>query len=357
MMTFDTSLARYDRSQHDAFYRLLTDRARTVPGVRSVALASSVHLDPISVENTSVAPEGFQLPSDTDAIRVPSAHIDDGFFDTMGIRILRGRPIRSTDTLDSPLVAVVNETFAGRYWAGQDAVGKRFRLSQRTRGDLGGGEGRPPAWVEIVGIAADVRHRAIGGAPSEFAYYPRAQNPDSTSTLLVHAEGDAAALAAPLREVVATIDSNMPMFDVRTMEEFYATQNGVNRVLVQAVGGMGAMGLALAVVGLYGLVAYAVNRRTREIGIRMAVGAQPRAVLQLMLRHAVVLLLSGIAIGAAASMAIGDLLRAVYPARGGIDPATYLLVVPAVFAIALLAAYLPARRAVRIDPLAALRQE
>ena len=350
LMSFEPDLAGYDTAGADRFYDLLVDRAGTIPGVRSVALTSSVPFDSISVENTPVVPEGFQFPAGTESVRVRSARVDEGYFDTLGIRIVAGRGFRRTDTKDTPGVAVVNETFASRYWPGRNAIGMRFRLVDRDT----------TAWMEIVGIAADARYRALSEGPTEFVYYTRRQVPAPDTTILLHTDRDPAAFAAPLRAVVGALDANVPVFGVQTMQDFYnASSVSVTNLLIEIVGGMGSMGLALAIVGLYGLVAYSVNRRTREIGIRMAVGARAGAVLIMVMRQGLWLAAGGTMLGVAASAATSNVLRAAFPFPDvpRVDVMTYLLVVPTLFAVTMLAAYIPARRAAHIDPLRALRQE
>jgi hypothetical protein len=247
-------------------------------------------------------------------------------------------------------VAVVNQTFASRYWPGRNAVGMRFRLVDR---DI-------TAWMQIVGIAEDTRYRAVSESPTEFIYYTRRQVPAPDSTILVHTDGDPAAFAGPLRAAVRALDANIPVFGVQTMQDFYnASSVSFSKLLIEVVGGMGSMGLALALVGLYGLVAYSVNQRTREIGIRMAIGARAGAVLLMVMRHGLVLAVAGTLLGVAASAATSGVLRAAFPFPDvpRVDVMTYVLVVPALFTVTLLAAYVPARRAARIDPLRALRQD
>jgi hypothetical protein len=246
-------------------------------------------------------------------------------------------------------VAVVNETFAAHYWPDAGALGKRIRL---TEGDTGP--------IEIVGIAANHKYRGLSEAPIDFIYFPWAQDPANNTSLLVHTSGEPEATAAPLRQAVLGIDPRMPVLAVRTMDEFFRASTVMfSTVIVRIIAGMGAMGLALALIGLYGLVAYSVSRRTREIGIRVAVGANPHSVLRMVLRHGLLLALSGTAAGLLGSFAIQGALRAVFPFEdvANLDLTTRLLVVPALFVITLVAAYIPARRASRIDPLMALRQE
>jgi predicted lysophospholipase L1 biosynthesis ABC-type transport system permease subunit len=246
-------------------------------------------------------------------------------------------------------VAIVNETFAARYWPGADAVGKRIRLT----------EGNPDP-IEIVGIAANHKYRGLSEPPVEFVYFPWAQDPSNDTTLLVQTTGEPEATAAPLRQAVLSLDQRMPVLAMRTMEDFFQTATVIfSTVIVRIVAGMGSMGLALALIGLYGLVAYSVSRRTREIGIRVAVGANPRSVLRMVLRHGLLLALCGTVVGLLGSVAMQGALRAVFPFEdvANLDVTTHLLVVPALFVITLVAAYIPARRAARIDPLTALRQE
>jgi predicted permease len=351
LMSFEPDLAGYDAPRADRFYDQLRDRASAIPGVTSVSFTSSVPFDGISIENTAVAPEGFQLRPGTESVRVRSARIDEGYFDTLGIRIVDGRPFRQADGQNAPRVAVVNETFASRYWPGRNAVGRRFRLINDTG---------VTTWVEIVGIAMDARYRAISEGPTEFIYYPRHQISAPDATILLHTSGDPQAFASPLRAAVRAIDPNMPVFGVRTMEDFYrASSVAVTNLLIELVGGMGTLGLALSTVGLYGLVAYSVNRRTREIGIRMAVGAPSGVVLRMVMRHGLLLAGGGTLLGVLASAATGQLLRGAFPFPNvaSVDIVTYALVVPTLLAVTLLAAYIPARRAARTDPLRALRQD
>ena len=350
LASFDPDLANYDAAKAERFYRELKDEMRAIPGVRSVALTSSVPMDGISVENSAVVPEGVVLPSGTTFVRIRSAHVDEGYFDTLDIGVLNGRAFRATDDANAPCVAIVNDTFASKYWPGSTAVGKRFRLV----------EGNQQPWVEVVGVAVTHKYRALSEAATEFVYYPWAQSPANDTTLLVETSSDPAAAAAPLRAIVRGIDADMPVLSVRTMEDFFqASSVTFTSVIVRIVFGMGSMGLALALIGLYGLVAYSVSRRTREIGIRVAVGANPHSVLAMILRHGALLSVGGTLMGLLGSVAIRGALRAVFPFEdaGNLDVSTYLIVVPALLAITLTAAYIPARRASRIDPLMALRQE
>ncbi len=242
----------------------------------------------------------------------------------------------------------MNQHLAQHYWPNQDPVGKRFRLNDAEK-----------SWVEIVGVARMAKYNFIAEPPSDFLYLPYRQRPPGRMFLVARSAGDAAALAAPLREVVRNLDVNLPIYNVRTMEALYRMRAiTVFNVLITMVVAMGMMGLGLAIVGLYGLVAYAAARRTREIGIRMAIGATRATVLSMVLRQGLVLAGVGLVVGLVASIGAGQLLDAAFPSLDDRqDIVALLLVAPVVFAVTMAAAYLPARRASRINPMEALRNE
>ena len=347
MMTFDTSLVRYNEPQSKQFFEQVAGRARAVPGVKSVSMATSVPMNN-DVGAETVVPEGFQFPVGKDNATVLSAGIDEFYVGALGLTMLAGRNFRRDDADQAPRVAIVNEKFAQHYWPNQDPIGKRFRIV------------RDNAWVQVVGLAKTSKYIFIAEPPTEFVYLPYRQKKPEEMVLLAESSAlDPAALTAPLREVVRGLDPNMPIYNVRTMESLYRMRAiRVFNVLVTMVAAMGVMGLGLAIVGLYGLVAYGVSRRTREIGIRMAIGADRAVVLRMILRQGLVLALVGLIVGLAASVGAGQLLRAAFPSgNDDRDPAALLIVVPIVLVVTFLAAYLPARRASRVNPVQALRYE
>jgi putative ABC transport system permease protein len=212
--------------------------------------------------------------------------------------------------------------------------------------------------VQIVGITKTGKYLWIAEPPTEFLYLPYRQNPKSRMVLVSESAGESAGIAAPLREVVRALDVDQPIFNVRTMEQFYDMRVvSSGNTIMEIVAGMGLMGMVLAMIGLYGLGAYAVSRRTREIGIRMAIGASRPAVLQMTLLRGLTPALYGLAAGLIASVFAERLLKVVFPTQTQTDIAAYLLVVPVLLAITMLAAYIPARRASRVDPMLALRHE
>jgi predicted lysophospholipase L1 biosynthesis ABC-type transport system permease subunit len=245
---------------------------------------------------------------------------------------------------------VVNQLFAQHYWPGQDPIGKRLRLQN---------QGRAESRVEVVGVAKTSKYVLLAEPPTEYLYLPYRQDPPANLILLAESEGDPSSLVAPLRNIVRSLDANQPIYDVRTMEEFYQISTvSLMNVIIGMVAAMGMMGLALSIVGLYGLVAYAASRRTKEIGIRMALGADRAAVLRMVLRQGIVLATVGLVVGLVVSVGTGELLAAVFVSGDKTRDFTALLMVaPVVLAVTALAAYIPARSASRLDPMKALRYD
>ncbi len=347
MVRLDPRLVQYDAKQTSQFYRLLTERVREEFGVRSAGLTQNPPLGLGDFDRVAFVPENFQMPRDRESLTSAMDTVDEGYFETMGVPIKRGRGFLASDTEDAPRVAVVNEQFAQHYWPGADAVGKRIRLDGAT--------GMP---VEIVGVAQTIKYRDTTERPTDFVYMPLAQHPVARMVLLLRSSGDPLQLVKPVKEVVRTLDPNMPMLETRTYEDLYRYHAVEGpRVAVVLVGTLGTVGLLLAIAGLYGLVAYNVSRRTREIGIRIAIGARPRDVLRLMMGKGLALVAMGTVIGLAMGVAFERLLNSMLFDAGGVDMTVYLVVVPSMVLVTMLAAYVPARRASRIAPALALRYE
>jgi len=350
MMSLAPSQLGYSESQSQRLFERVAAQAGLVPGVQSAALTRYMPMDGLPPSVTMI-PEGFQFPAGKESATPASSVVNEHYFDTIGLPILKGRGFRATDSAGAPKVAVVNEVVAQRYWPGQDPIGKRFRL-----------DGIAGPWVEIVGLAKTSKYSFIIERPVEFVYLPYRQRPPESMFLLVRSPGDPASLATPLREMVRGLDANLPIANIRTMEELYRLRSVVIlNVIVCLIASMGMMGLALALVGLYGLVAYAVSRRTKEIGIRMAIGAGRSAVLRMVLRQGMVLAVAGLGLGLLASVGADRALRAIFADGPGGDGRTdvmaFLLVGATVLTVTLLAAYVPARRASRVNPTEALRHE
>jgi len=347
MTRFDPRLVQYDAARTRQFYRLLAERVRGTPGVRSAGFTENPPLGLDAFGVVTFVPDGFQMPRDRDSFTSAMDTVDEGFFETMEIPILRGRGFLASDTAEAPRVAVVNERFAKRYWPDTEAVGKRFRLDSAT--------GAP---VEIVGVAQTVKYRQPTERPTDFVYLPLSQHPLARMVLMLRTSDDPLQLVQPVKEIVRSLDPNLPMLETRTYEDLYRyhTVEGP-RIAVELVGTLGAVGLLLAIAGLYGVIAYNVSRRTREIGIRMALGARPPDILRMVLGKGLALVGMGTAIGLAMGFALEQVMNSVLFNVGGVDVLVYLIVVPSMALVTILAAYVPARRASRIEPTQALRCE
>jgi macrolide transport system ATP-binding/permease protein len=347
MVKFDPRLVQYNEAQTKQFYKLLAERVRETPGVQSETLTQNIPLGQDEFYGLAFVPDGFQMPPDRESFNSTMDTVDEGYFETMGIPILRGRSFLTSDTADAPRVAVVNERFAKHYWPAGDAVGKYIRLDSRT--------GTP---VEIVGVASTIKYQSTFEKPMDFVYMPLAQHPISRMVLMLRSSSDPLQLVQPVKDVVRTLDPNMPMLQTRSYEDLYlnAAVKGPG-IAIQLVGTMGLVGLLLAVAGLYGLVAYNVSRRTREIGIRIALGAGKSDVLRLVMGKGFVLVGIGTVIGLAMGFAVEQLMNSLLFSAGGVDIVAYVIVVPSLFLVTMLAAYVPARRASRIAPTQALRYE
>jgi predicted permease len=262
----------------------------------------------------------------------------------MQIPVVSGRKFQSSDTQSSVPVAIVNEAMAQTYWPKRSAIGGRIQMGKQT--------------LQVIGIAKNIKYRDLSEHPLPFLYLPFSQQYEALMTLHVETAVDPATLAGPVLAEVRKLDAATPVQDVQTMQHFF--QEGAlfgNRLITQVVTVIGLFGLLLAITGLYGVIAYSVSRRTREIGIRMAIGADPGSVARLVLRQGMKLTAIGGAIGLVLSLLASQVLGSLLVGVSARDPEVYVAVPLLLAAISLLACYIPARRAARIDPLLALRQD
>jgi predicted permease len=340
------ALIHYSPEQTKNFYHQLVDRVRGMAGVNGVALTESLPLSPAQ-SIVTVVPEGYRFPKGREKTVVFGASVDAGYFSTMKVEIARGRAFNDDDRTASRRVAVVNEQFAKTFWKDQDPIGKRLRLENAAG----------PA-VEVVGVAKTGHYLFVNESPASYVYLPYEQNPRPRMTLIVQSAGDPAALAPPLRDVVRSIDPNLPIFNLRTVAILYESRaTGTWLQLFSIVGTMGMIGLALATIGLYGLIAYTVSRRVKELGIRVALGASRRNVVWLVERRGLILAGAGIAIGAVLTKLSAPRLAAGFLGLGVSSSGVYVLVPLLLLAVSAAASYVPARRAAGLDPLRALRNE
>ena len=348
LTSLDTQPIHYSEDQSRRFYKDLLDKTRRAPGVRFAALISDIPL--LGGQGNGIVPEGYALPRGEQAITVFNYLVSDGFFDTMGVPILRGRAFTDADRADTPMVAVINEHMANHFWPKQNALGKRFHLHNAT-GPL----------VQVVGIARNAKYFWIAEPPLDFMYLAYTQDKRPAMTLVTESVApDAAALAPVVRNVVRDIDPSMPVSNARTMEDYYE-QRAVKtpNIITQSVAGLGSMGLILAIVGLYGLITYSVSRRSREIGIRMAIGAGRSKVIRMVLEQGFVLGSIGVVAGLILSFFACRAVTTVawIASFGHMDYRLFPAIAVPVLLVTVLAAFVPARRASLIDPMRALREE
>lgn len=338
--------------QEHAYDRTLLERLSAIPGVQSTAVASRI---PLWSSGGGAALQAWVpgLPeSDRDGRRVGFAVVSPGYFSTLGTHVVRGRAIGAQDDEQAPGVAVVNQVAAELLWPGQDALGKRFRVNGAT--------GRE---VEVVGVAQDGRYRELTETPLPYMFLPLFQEAQILGSrwggeiVAIRTSAPAASQAQILRRAIADINPGVLVLSTITMDDHMRASEYANRLIVQLVGSMGVLGLVLAAIGLFGVISYAVTRRTREIGVRIALGANPQDVLRLVFARALLLAGIGIATGVALALASGPLLSSVLYGVGPRDPTTIAASVLAMAVVALGAAALPARRAVAVDPIVTLRAE
>ena len=328
------------------FVSRVQERLESAPGVRAVAFCNDL---PLEGQDTSGSPTMEGQPPDPPGqeILVGQHIVNPGYFKAMGIPLVKGREFTVQDTSATPAVVIVNQKFARRYWPNEDPIGKRFRL---FRGD-------EKSWETVVGVVGDVLHNGLSAGPSLEAYAPIAQNPWGAASVAIRAEGGPETVVPLLRAAVREVDANVPVFGVRTMETVAADTILQRRVLLGLTSAFAGLALVLAAVGIYGVTSYAVGERTHEIGIRMALGAQRSEIFRLVLSRGLGTVLAGIVVGAGLALGMTRFLKAFLFRVEPNDPFTMILVPIVLVGVAALACYLPARRAMRIDPLVALRYE
>ena len=337
----DPAVQGYDRARCEEFYRVLTERMSAMPGVRAIGLGRHV---PMGLSNSSwdVSIPGY-TPAPQEDMSVEYSNVGPGYFEALGIRLVKGRGFTARDDSSAPPVLVVNRRFAERYWPGQEALGRTVRTAGRDH--------------TVIGVVPTGRYQSLGEDPTPFMYAPQAQHWSSFMTVFVRTAGDPSAIAGALRTEVASLDPNLPLANARTMNSHLGIALLPARLVGGVLGVFGLLALGLASVGIYGVVAYSVAQRTREIGIRMALGAAASDAVLLVMRQGLAPVLLGTALGMAGALAASRLIRGVLYGGSGLDPVTFAAVPLALIGVAMLATWIPARRAAGVDPTLALRQE
>ena len=350
-LSFDLGLQRYSDDASNAFLRELADKTRGMPGVENVSFTDVPPMGERYV-GTEVTIEGRARDAqsrdrESRPTSVFQATIRPGYFETIDLPIVRGRDFEPPDDKSAPAVAIVGERLARTMWPGQDPVGKRLS----ARGDEG-------PWLTVIGVAREVMLGGPTEAQRSVIYLPQLQYPSTkTLTALVRTSGEPGPLAEALRRTIRGMDANLPLYDVRSLAEYKRMKLSDRMNGVSILGGFGTLALLLASIGVYGVMAFSVIQRTREIGIRVALGAQRRDVVSLFVGRGMRLIMVGVVIGMALSVALSKLLQGMLFGLTPTDGATFLGVAALLGGVALLASWLPARRAARVDPMQALRYE
>jgi predicted permease len=341
VLSTNAGQAGFTRAQTKEFYRDVRDRVRRMPGIASVAWSSNMPLWSRSVNGLQV--EGREQRAKNDSIRSVISTVDSLYFDAGGIKILAGRAFNDLDREDTTPVAIVNDTMARDFWRA-GALGHRVQLPGENQ------------WREIVGVARTANYTAWGEPPQFCVYVPLDQKYSESMALYVRTQGDPLAQITPVDREIHAVAPQINVMMPRTGRQIIDGGLFSARMAVTLLSVFGALALALAAIGLYGILAYAATRRQREIGLRMALGADPITVLRLVLREGMSLVLAGLAIGFAVSLAIGRVLSRMLYGISGSDPLSIAAASGILIAVALVACYLPARWAARVDPLTALRE-
>jgi len=346
-LTMDVHQLGYDEARGTVLFRQVLERVRALPGVDAATLAFSSPFGYYS-DWGEVWKEGQEGLPESQVPRMAHNKIDTHYFRVIGMTIVRGREIGPRDQSTSTRVAVINETMARQFWPGEDPIGHHFRYGSSKAPD-----------VEVVGVARDSKYTWIAEDPRPYFYVPASQDYSSVRVLHVRTSLAPASLAHAIADQVHALDPNLPVFDVMTLSESLDGGNGFFLLRMAAVfaGALGGLGLLLAVVGVYGVTSNAVNQRTQEIGIRMALGAQRKKILAMVISQGLKLVAIGLVIGIAIAMGVAKVVGNFLVNTGTLDPLAYAAASLLLVGVAVLACYFPARRAMRVDPMVALRYE
>ena len=343
IVPINLGLLRYGKTEGQAFYRDLVAGIQTQPGIEQATLVRFPQMGS-SFAQFQVFTEGSEPKSE--GMSTGFNVVGPNYFRTMETPLLRGREFTEIDREGAPGTVVINETLAARLWPNENALGKRVSTT--------GPEG---PFLEVVGVARDSKYRSLGEVSRPYVYLPLQQSYDPKMTLVVRTKGEPKAITPVVREQIRTLNANLPIADVQTLREQLELTLLPSRIAAWTLGGFGALALLLAGIGIYGVVSYGAAQRTREIGVRMALGAKEKDVLGLVLWDGLIVIGAGLAIGLLLAAAATRVISAFLYGVGATDPLTFVAVPLLLGGVALVASYIPARRAVKVDPLVALRYE
>jgi predicted permease len=345
LMQFDLEPRDFTAERGLSFYQQLLDRVRALPGVEAASLTKNVPINPLRMKKPPVSAEGTEPQREEDWLQAQPDFISPGYFQTLGVRLLGGRDFDTRDAARAPRTVIVNQTLAERLWPGQAAVGRRLKIA---------GEGEPYA---VIAVAPNLKYRALVEAPQPYYYLPLAQHFLREMTLMARTTTEPLPLAASVRQAAREVDAGAFVRETSTLNDQISVALSQPRMMAVFSGVLGLIALALAATGLYSVIAYSVARRTQEIGIRMALGANARDVLRLVIGQGMKLALAGVLSGALASFAVARLLAKLLFGVSAADPLTFAVIALLLALVALLACWIPARRAAKVDPMTALRCE
>jgi len=326
------------------FHRQVTEKVQEIPGVQSVSLIRGL---PFSGNGGTIAitlPDR-ELPAKGLEPEVMFNTAMPNYFETIGIPLLKGRTFSNQDQANTPGVFVINKTMADRFWPNQDPLGKQVRFV--TDGTVG----------SVIGVVGDAKHYYVDEDPRPQLYVAYSQNPGIFATLLIRTSVEPLSLAEQVRQAVWKVDPDQPMWKIRTVEYLVGRSVADRKFLMALMGIFASLALILTMIGLYGVISYLVNQRTQEIGIRMALGAQLGDILRMVIKQGMLLVFTGVALGLAASWLLTRLMTRLLFQTSATDLVTFSSITVLLIVVALLACYLPARRATKVDPLDALRYE
>jgi predicted permease len=345
LVAVDTDMVRYSADRSRQFFEEALERVKALPGVESAALAAPRMPFDINYSQTSIRIDGRTYDSEHHGEVIANVSVTPEYFSTLGIPIVEGRGFNESDRPGAPLVAIVNETMARRFWPDGSAVGRTITTAFSGR------------QYQIVGVSADYKVHSVGEAPTPYLHFAAAQQMSPYNVIVARTQGDASILLSAIRRELLTMESGLVFVRQDTMETTVATSLLPERVSAMLAAAFGGLGTLLAAIGLYGVIAYSVARRTREIGVRVALGAHPRQVLGMVMRQGLTVAAVGALGGAVLAAVAARLMSGVVYGVGAADPVTWGAAFSTLFAAAALANYIPARRAMRVDPVTALRTE